>query len=213
MNHNATGGGGLDSTFPFVVRPATEGDSGFIAEFPDLPGCFARGATRAEAAAAGEAALRIWLERAAYLGIPIPKPGTSQGLTGHLRIRVPKTMHRDIALLSNEVRLSLNETVTQLLYRAVARAFGDPAKLDPQLCMRLGPATEVTRRPVARRFDPDRTFSGSWLQRIPAELHVQLSAWAQAEGTSLNVLVNYALTRELERRLNHEPEAARDEAA
>ena len=60
------------------VRKAPEGQTGFVAEFVDVPGCFAVGKSRQEAMAAGELALRRWLERADLLGIVPPRPGSGR---------------------------------------------------------------------------------------------------------------------------------------
>lgn len=193
--------------YPCIVRAAPEGQAGWVAEFPDVPGCYAMGATRSEAMAASEVALKRWLERAALLGIEPPAVGAGRGATGSLRLRVPRTIHRQVAMLSNDLRLSLNETVVQLLYKAVGRDFGQLAEAG--FCsLRVADADnpDKMRRPRETRFDPDRKFTGTWLQRLPKPLHLQLAAWAHSEQVNLNVLITYALVRELERwdsHLNH----------
>ena len=52
----------------------SEDDDTFIAEVPELPGCMADGATKAEALAAGEEAAAVWVETARKLGRKIPEP-------------------------------------------------------------------------------------------------------------------------------------------
>jgi antitoxin HicB len=199
---------GRVAEYSCVVRQASDGQVGFVAEFVDVPGCFAVGNSRQEAMEAGEIALGRWLERAAMLGIVPPKPGSGRGATGHLRIRTPKTVHRQLALLANELRLSLNEVVIQLCYRAVARDFDQQAVDQAGLCNVVGPNRDTTRRPRESRFDPNGEYSGSWLQRMPGQLHLQLVGWAQNEGVTINLLVNYVLVRELERRRNDEARVA-----
>jgi predicted RNase H-like HicB family nuclease len=49
-------------------------DEAFIAEVPELPGCAADGATRAEALANVEIIIQEWIETARELGRPIPEP-------------------------------------------------------------------------------------------------------------------------------------------
>ena len=49
-------------------------DEAFIAEVPELAGCSADGTTYQEALANAEQIVREWLETAAELGRPIPKP-------------------------------------------------------------------------------------------------------------------------------------------
>lgn len=181
-----------------VVRKAPEGQSGFVAEFLDVPGCFAIGSSRQEAMRGVELALQRWLARASILGIVPPKPGASQGVTGHVRIRTPKSVHRELAKLAADVRLSLNETIVQLLYRAVARDFDQSAVGETWLCSLIGPGRDSTRRPNPARYEADRNYSGTWLQRIPGQLHLQLLSWAQNEKVTINLLLNYVLVREMQ---------------
>lgn len=49
-------------------------DQAFLAEVPELPGCMADGATKAEALAAVETVAAEWIETATALGRPIPQP-------------------------------------------------------------------------------------------------------------------------------------------
>lgn len=49
-------------------------DEIFVAEIPELAGCMAHGATRAEAVAAAEEAISLWLETAREDGEDIPEP-------------------------------------------------------------------------------------------------------------------------------------------
>ena len=48
--------------YPISIRPLTsEEGSGYLAEFPDLPGCIADGETVEEALYEAEDALQVWL--------------------------------------------------------------------------------------------------------------------------------------------------------
>ena len=49
-------------------------DHAFIAEVPELPGCAADGAPRAEAIANAEVVIGEWVDTARELGREIPKP-------------------------------------------------------------------------------------------------------------------------------------------
>ena len=99
--------------------------------------------------------------------------------------------------------------VVQLCYRAVAGNFDQQAVAQTGLCSLLGTSREDTRRPKGTRFDPNGDFSGTWLQRLPGQLHLQLVVWAQNERVTINLLVNYILVRELERRRDQVGASAR----
>ncbi len=49
-------------------------DHAFVAEVPELPGCMAHGKTPAEALAACEEAIRLWIDTAREFGDPVPEP-------------------------------------------------------------------------------------------------------------------------------------------
>ncbi len=49
-------------------------DDAFVAEVPELSGCFAHGASHEEALAHAKEAMRLWIETAEEFGDPIPEP-------------------------------------------------------------------------------------------------------------------------------------------
>jgi predicted RNase H-like HicB family nuclease len=49
-------------------------DSAFIAEVPELPGCFAHGDTHEEALGNVKEAILLWIETAEEFGDPVPEP-------------------------------------------------------------------------------------------------------------------------------------------
>ena len=53
-------------------------DNVFIAEIPELPGCFAHGDSQVEALKNSQEAISLWLETAREFGDPIPKPKGSK---------------------------------------------------------------------------------------------------------------------------------------
>ena len=58
-----------------IILYWSQEDNAFIAEVPELPGCMADGATRAEALENAENIISEWIETATEIGreIPIPK--------------------------------------------------------------------------------------------------------------------------------------------
>ena len=52
----------------------SDADKAYIAEVPELPGCAADGSSYAEALAAVEEAIAVWIEAANALGRAIPVP-------------------------------------------------------------------------------------------------------------------------------------------
>lgn len=57
-----------------VILYWSDADGAYLAEVPELPGCMADGATRAEALSNAETVIAEWIETAKKLGRPIPGP-------------------------------------------------------------------------------------------------------------------------------------------
>jgi antitoxin HicB len=67
-----------DVPYPFTVRPlAKDEGSGYLIEFPDLPGCMSDGETVEEAILNGIEAMMGWIEAMRAEGHPIPHPAQS----------------------------------------------------------------------------------------------------------------------------------------
>lgn len=66
----------IDHTrYPVEVRPLSPEDGGgWLAVFPDLPGCMGDGETPQDAVADGYEAAKAWLEVAHECGDPVPAP-------------------------------------------------------------------------------------------------------------------------------------------
>ncbi len=62
-----------DSKYEVIIYWSKD-DGAFIADVPELPGCMADGATRAQAIRNVEIVTRQWIEAAQELGRSIPKP-------------------------------------------------------------------------------------------------------------------------------------------
>ncbi|HXW26421.1 MAG TPA: type II toxin-antitoxin system HicB family antitoxin [Xanthobacteraceae bacterium] len=61
--------------YPITLRPlANDEGGGWLAEFPDLPGCMADGAMPEEAMREAADAARSWIRTAKVHGDPIPPP-------------------------------------------------------------------------------------------------------------------------------------------
>jgi antitoxin HicB len=106
-------------------------DKGFIATAPDLPGSSAFGKSQAEALAQLEHAIEAWIEAAKAAGNPIPepsRPALEAQPSGKLLLRMPKSLHAELARSAKYENVSLNYYVVFLLtqaltYRTSARDF------------------------------------------------------------------------------------------
>jgi antitoxin HicB len=131
----------LDLAYSISLSRAEDGQ--WLAVVDELPGCEARGAVPEEAAARVHEAMGDWIAAALTDGKAVPPPRT--GLSGRLLVRMPRTLHADLARAAAREQVSLNQFVTNALSTAVAwRGPGEPQSL---------PATAVTP-PAAEAVTP-----------------------------------------------------------
>jgi antitoxin HicB len=109
--------------YPVEIRPLSPEDGGgWLATFPDLPGCMGDGENPAAAIEDGFGAALAWLQVATESGDPIPDPGAG-GESGRFVARVPKSLHTRPSARAAQEGVSMNTLVVSLLAEGVgARA-------------------------------------------------------------------------------------------
>jgi antitoxin HicB len=92
-------------------------EEGFLAEVPELPGCFTAGETEVEALDLLRDAMAGWFESALARDLPIPEPTTNDRTrhTGRVLVRMPPLLHRRLAREAREQGVSLNQWIVTLL--------------------------------------------------------------------------------------------------
>jgi antitoxin HicB len=110
-------------SYALEIRTLDEGD-GWLATFPDLPGCMGDGATPEMAIADGYEAATAWLSVAQTFGDPIPKPGN----VGRVRPRCDPHAQKPATRLvvrADQEGVSMNTLVVSLIAEGVgARIHG-----------------------------------------------------------------------------------------
>ena len=92
-----------------------EDEGGYVLSFPDLPGCLTIGETIKEAIDNSEDAKRQWLKSAIEEGIEIALPKSNDDYSGQFKLRIPKSLHRSLALNSKKEGISMNQYCLYLL--------------------------------------------------------------------------------------------------
>jgi antitoxin HicB len=97
----------------------TEDGGGWTAQVEEWPGCAARGATPDEAARGIEDAMRAWVDDARAHGREVPKPRSAASHSGRLLVRMPQSLHSELARAAEREDVSLNQFITSSLASAV----------------------------------------------------------------------------------------------
>lgn len=96
-----------------IVEDKDEG--GFVASYPDLPGCITCGETVESAAANALDAKKAWIEAALEAGAEIYEPDSLEYYSGQFKLRTPRSLHRSLTEHSQREGISMNQYCVYLL--------------------------------------------------------------------------------------------------
>ena len=96
---------------PYGRLLVREPEGGFSAEILEFPGCIAEGDTAEEAVANVENAARAWIESELEQDHRIPAPASGSDYSGRLLVRLPRGLHRGLALKAAVDNTSLNQEI------------------------------------------------------------------------------------------------------
>ena len=96
-----------------IIEDKDEG--GVVISYPDLPGCITCGETIESAIANAVDAKRSWLEAALEDGIEIHEPDSLNNYSGQFKLRIPRSLHRDLAEHAQREGISMNQYCVYLL--------------------------------------------------------------------------------------------------
>ncbi len=107
---------------PFRIEITPDADEGgYAASFPELPGCLTCGDTIESAVRNAEDAKKEWLSAALESGIPIPEPVPADDYSGQFKLRLPKTLHKQLSEQAKAEGISMNQYCIYLLSQNNAR--------------------------------------------------------------------------------------------
>ncbi|MBQ9377787.1 MAG: type II toxin-antitoxin system HicB family antitoxin [Schwartzia sp.] len=96
-----------------VIKAAKEG--GYVGYVPDLKGCITQAETKAELVDMLEDAKKCWIEAALEDGLRIPEPLSDEDFSGRFNLRIPKSLHRSLAMSAKNEGVSLNQMAMCLI--------------------------------------------------------------------------------------------------
>ena len=98
--------------YPFTLE---QDDNSYFIQFPDLPGCMTCGATLEEVLEMGYDARKCWIESALKDGAYIPEPKTVEDYPDNFKLRLPKTLYKQLATNASAEGISMNQYCLYLL--------------------------------------------------------------------------------------------------
>jgi antitoxin HicB len=105
--------------YAIIVSPLSKEDGGgYLASFPDLPGCVSDGETPEEAIEEARDAFAAWAASVLQDHGELPQPKT---YSGQYVQRIPKTLHMRLAQRAQVEGVSLNQLSATILAEGLAR--------------------------------------------------------------------------------------------
>ena len=145
----------LGLQYPFVVITDAE-ERGYVIKFPDLPGCFTQADTMDEIGPMAEEVRTLWIETEYEAGGEIPLPSYYEEYSGKFNVRLPRSLHRELAESAEREGVSLNQHVVALLSGGDATARIE-RKIDAvagQINLARGRVTRVAEEPTPYHAEP-----------------------------------------------------------
>lgn len=96
-----------------IVPDTAEG--GYVSFFPELSGCISCGETAEAAVSNAIEAKKEWLTAAIEEGIDIPLPDSIDNYSGQFKLRLPKSLHKQLAEDARRDGISMNQYCVYLL--------------------------------------------------------------------------------------------------
>jgi predicted RNase H-like HicB family nuclease len=125
----------LKKPYSRILIPDEESGT-YTAVLLEFPGCIAQGDTPQEAYEYLEDAAKDWIAAALDLKQEIPSPSQSVSHGGKVLLRLPKSLHRQLALIAEREGVSLNQFIVSALAEKVG-AFTLYDKLTEKMDQRM----------------------------------------------------------------------------
>jgi predicted RNase H-like HicB family nuclease len=103
----------MELKYPFTLDQDEDGS--YFIQFPDLPGCMTCGDTIENAVKMGEDAKKCWIESALMDGDFIPEPKATEDYPDNFKLRLPKTLYKQLATGASAEGVSMNQYCLYLL--------------------------------------------------------------------------------------------------
>jgi antitoxin HicB len=102
-----------------LARDGADDERPWRAVVEELPGCEVRGTTPPDAVSRIQAAMAEWVASAQAAGREVPQPHDARAYSGKLLLRMPKSLHADVAHAAERDQISINNYINSLLAAGV----------------------------------------------------------------------------------------------
>ena len=101
-----------------IVKDKAE--DGYVLSIPELKGCLTCSDQLMKGMEMLEDAKKQWLITALESGYEIPEPNTKEDYSGQFKLRIPKSLHKELAEKSKQEGISMNQYCLYLLSKNIS---------------------------------------------------------------------------------------------
>ncbi len=102
-----------------VMHEQADDQGGWFARVVELPGCMTQADTFEELEPMVKDAMRAWILTALEAGLPVPEPDAVAEGSGHLSVRVPRSLHKELIAAAAREGVSVSTFVAVTLGRSL----------------------------------------------------------------------------------------------
>jgi antitoxin HicB len=162
---------------PYSVELRRAPDEGWFVHVREWPGCMSQADTAEDALANIQEVIPLWLEGALESDYEIPEPRGVDDYSGRFMVRVPRSLHRDLAELAEREAISLNLLVNVVLAAFVGQEQQGRAGEAPQARAVLHPDFAVAAARSASTGAADTRRLGTVNEEKPAYIATPTSKY------------------------------------
>lgn len=99
----------------YKIEVTKEEEGGYVISIPELKGCITSANSIEEGIPLIEDAKIEWIKAAIVSDYEIPEPNSIEEYSGQFKLRIPKSLHKELAVESKKEGISMNQYCLYLL--------------------------------------------------------------------------------------------------
>lgn len=109
-------------SLPYTIEMIFDPEQAWFVRVKELPGCMSQGDDPNDAIEMIKDAMRGWIDISLQDGDPIPEPAPDEDYSGKFVVRLPRSLHRQLAETAEREGVSLNQFINVALAQSVGHA-------------------------------------------------------------------------------------------
>ncbi len=109
-------------SLPYTIEMIFDPEQAWFVRVKELPSCMSQGDDPNDAIEMIKDAMRGWIDISLQDGDPIPEPAPDEDYSGKFVVRLPRSLHRQLAETAEREGVSLNQFINVALAQSVGHA-------------------------------------------------------------------------------------------